>query len=467
MDHPISAPSAPVDEDYDNVPSDNFEEIEIDKTVPLSDNEEADTVPGEDDGDAAEQWRISDDDDFVEENITWGTMVEDTATHELSMGSGTMAVAVQKNAPFLGVAGGTDDAVTLFNSVTMEQLDKSNDPNETVNCLSWCFDETYFAAGTLAGDTLGGQVFIYSIVKDNEFMKLELSQTLEGPGGDVEWLSWHPRGYCIMAGFDDGSVWLWMTKTGNLFNILVGHGGNVTCGQFSKDGKLAITGSSDGGLIVWKLSSASVDYNLRPNAKLFGTTELDMYGGHSNAIICLDIHPYLPLVATGAEDNSIKVFNYQTKKVVTTLAKFNDTVETIQWLPVEQDHCILAAASLDGSLRVWNGAIEWQSILTKFHTAPDSVEQHEFKGGITGLRWIIPNINTNLPYNEIVRDAKIVTISLDGTVRLWAINSEFVNRVIGGSNAALVAIDKSIFNEKSQCVIYCAGDEGVIRTYEI
>jgi WD40 repeat protein len=36
---------------------------------------------------------------------------------------------------------------------------------------------------------------------------------LEGPS-EVSWLSWHPRGSIVVAGSEDGTIWMWNAQTG-------------------------------------------------------------------------------------------------------------------------------------------------------------------------------------------------------------------------------------------------------------
>ena len=42
---------------------------------------------------------------------------------------------------------------------------------------------------------------------------------LEGPGGAIEWLHWHPKGDVILAGTDEFTVWLWNAQTGACMQV--------------------------------------------------------------------------------------------------------------------------------------------------------------------------------------------------------------------------------------------------------
>lgn len=76
----------------------------------------------------------------------------------------------------------------------------------------------------------------------------ELVQKLEGPTEVVvrfvcvcafllkQWLKWHPRGNVILAGGEDGTVWMWQIPSGNCMAVFTGHVDQVTCGDFTPDG---------------------------------------------------------------------------------------------------------------------------------------------------------------------------------------------------------------------------------------
>ena len=47
----------------------------------------------------------------------------------------------------------------------------------------------------------------------------QLKQTLEGPGGSVDWLSWHPKGDVVLAGSEDFTMWMWLAQTGACMQV--------------------------------------------------------------------------------------------------------------------------------------------------------------------------------------------------------------------------------------------------------
>ena len=67
-------------------------------------------------------------------------------------------------------------------------------------------------------------------------------------GDDLRWLEWHPVANFIIAATESGSVHMWDVPGGNM-SFYTGHGGAVTCGGWSPDGRNFITGSVDGTII--------------------------------------------------------------------------------------------------------------------------------------------------------------------------------------------------------------------------
>ena len=54
-------------------------------------------------------------------------------------------------------------------------------------------------------------------------------QALEGPGGAVEWVAWHPRGDVVLAGADDFTAWMWQAATGQCMQVRAA-GSGPRCG---------------------------------------------------------------------------------------------------------------------------------------------------------------------------------------------------------------------------------------------
>ena len=68
--------------------------------------------------------------------------------------------------------------------------------------------------------------------------------------GDVVFAHWHSKGNYILTATDDTLLWMFNADDGTS-TIFSGHGANVTCANFSPDGKRVISVSEDMSLMVW------------------------------------------------------------------------------------------------------------------------------------------------------------------------------------------------------------------------
>jgi WD40 repeat protein len=133
----------------------------------------------------------------------------------------------------------------------------------------------------------------------------ELLHTLDGPGGEVEWLAWHPRGPVVLAGSADGTVWMWdVTRRAlaNCMQVFAGHEEGVTAGGFDPSGKAVYTGSADGGVRAFNPKTAACMHSYRLDAPV-------------NAL-AFHPSPDKPLLAVGTQDGVAAVINTATSKVL-------------------------------------------------------------------------------------------------------------------------------------------------------
>eukprot|EP00923_Selenidium_pygospionis_P009767 GHVN01016797.1.p1 GENE.GHVN01016797.1~~GHVN01016797.1.p1 ORF type:complete len:663 (+),score=232.18 GHVN01016797.1:143-2131(+) len=88
---------------------------------------------------------------------------------------------------------------------------------------------------------------------ESTIMGYNLLHHLTGPGGDLEWCKFHPKGYALLAGCGDSTLWLWWAPNGHVMRIFSGHHTqSVTAGGFLNDPvKLIYSGASDGTVGLW------------------------------------------------------------------------------------------------------------------------------------------------------------------------------------------------------------------------
>lgn len=104
---------------------------------------------------------------------------------------------------------------------------------------------------------------------------------------------------------------------------------------FSPDGKLLATGAEDRRIRVWDIESRTVKCH---------------FDGHEQDIYSLDFSRNGRIIASGSGDKTVRLWDIETKGQITVLS-IEDGVTTVAMSP---DGRYVAAGSLDKSVRVWD-----------------------------------------------------------------------------------------------------------------
>ncbi|KAF7820574.1 angio-associated migratory cell protein [Senna tora] len=310
----------------------------------------------------------------------------------------------------LVATGGGDDKGFLWKIGQGDWASELQGHKDSVSSLAFSYDGQLLASGSLDGIV---QVWDASGIHKG---------TLEGPGGGIEWLRWHPRGHLLLAGAEDSTVWMWNADRGAFLNTFAGHGGSVTCGDFTPDGKIICTGSEDATLRIWNPKSGE---------------NLNVVRGHpyhTEGLTCMSISSSSTLALTGSKDGSVHVVNITTGKVISSLASHSDSIECVGFAPSDS---WAAIGGLDQRLVVWD--IE--------HSLSRSTCDHE--DGVTCLAW--------------VGAVHVATGCVDGIVRLWDSRSgECVRTFMGHSDAI-----QSISVSANRDYIVSVSLDGTARVFEL
>jgi ribosome assembly protein SQT1 len=206
------------------------------------------------------------DDEDDDNSTTWGTEIEDNISLaneneeviDMSISSfkahrdSVYCAAIHPKNPLLIVTGGGDDNGFLW-SYYMNETDENNSnlgsKIQKCNILTGHKDSVISVGFNFDGSliftaSLDGTIIIWKVDT------IEQVGILEGPE-DIEWAEWHPKGNALIAGSSDGTIWMWLAGTGQCLQVFAGHDGKVSCGLFTRDGKLIVSGGDDGTVRVW------------------------------------------------------------------------------------------------------------------------------------------------------------------------------------------------------------------------
>ena len=264
---------------------------------------------------------------------------EDDSIHAFEAHSaGVYAVAWSPVSEDLVATGGGDDRAFIWRVGEDAFLENQGHAIElsghtdTVSSLSFSADGTMLASGGMDGCCR-----IWNSTDG------KLIQCLEGPAEAIEWVRWHPKGNVVLAGSADFTVWMWLAATGACMQVFTGHAGPVTCGGFSFDGKLVVTGGgeNDASLRVWDPRT--------------GECKTTIQGAHfhETGLTCVAMHPESNAAITGSESGTVKIVALENGRVVTELVGHdeNASVEAAVYIP---NLPLAATGALDGKLIIWD-----------------------------------------------------------------------------------------------------------------
>lgn len=156
-------------------------------------------------------------------------------------------------------------------------------------------------------------------------------RVLDGPGGGIEWLAWHPRGEVVLAGSEDYTAWMWLARTGQCLGVLSGHSGSVAAGAFTPDGRTVVTagGRGDASLRRWNPKTGECTGVLSGHPFHPGDVaatagrgedgedeEEEEDNDEGGGLTCLSIHADGAACLTGAADGTLRVSNLQTMRLI-------------------------------------------------------------------------------------------------------------------------------------------------------
>ena len=411
----------------------NLNEDDVENIVFLDgEDESGKSIRPEDDDDTltAEEMLLKKQDELEKEEDAKG--VEDISIGQFMLHEAEVYSVATFQAPssqnIAVLSGGGDDNAYLWYPDENNKSIKLSGHTDTVSSVSFNCDGTLAATGSM-----DSTVKIWSVQDSGK-----LVETLDGPGEDIEFISWHPKGNVILAGSVDTTCWMWMagTGTGRCMQVFGGHEDAVTCGQFLPNGKGVVTGCADGTVRVWapKTGTCRHAFN-RKTCK----GDASAWHDHGSAIVQLAVSKTSDLVLTGSIDGSSRLAHVQNKKCLSTLAHRREgallghTVEAVGFSDA-MPWCLTGGSA--GLLKVW----DLQTSNVRFECRHDAgIIKAKFMKGHPTL---------------------IASCSVDQTVRIWdSRTGEQVKALTGHTN---IVLDFDIVGKD----VFSCGDDGSIRRFK-
>ncbi len=243
-------------------------------------------------------------------------------------------------------------------------------------------------ANSSSRSTIANLPVIINSVTDPRDRIWKCVRTIKGHSDWVRSLAISPDGETLASGSFDGTIKLWRLSSGELIDTLSEHSKGVFCVALSNDGQTLASGSWDETIKVWQPKTQHAIRTL---------------SGHCGSVRAIAISPDNQTLFSASTDATIKLWHIKTGKLIDTLASSAEPIYAIalshyQKLPSQVgqlDRQILACGGGDGLITLW---------------ALDTREQVGVLTGNLNQVWAI----VIAPDNQ-----RLACASGDGTIKIW------------------------------------------------
>ena len=342
----------------------------------------------------------------------------------------------------------------------------------------------------LAACDTNGQIRLWNLKDKRQ------QQTLRGHSAWIQMVAYSPDGQTLASCSSDRTIRLWNPNSGSCIGVLKSHQGRVRAIAFTPDGHLASAGD-DRLIKLWDINTQTLIQTLightdniysivvSPNVDIIssgndGSIRFWIDGrcvrtimAHQKPVCTVAISPDGLLIASGSTDNTVKLWDSNTGKLIKTFTH-KGTVSHVAFSP---DGKLLASASYDRTVGIWDVATGGQ-IKTLSHY--DWVQSFVFNDNtlITCSRdrsieyW---NINTEQVYTTtnsysngiwaiaVSPDSKqIASANDEQSIQLWNVAQNKIERILTGHTKSIWSVAYSHDNR----FLASASDDGTVRIWD-
>ncbi|EMG48949.1 PWP2 Periodic tryptophan protein 2 [Candida maltosa Xu316] len=182
------------------------------------------------------------------------------------------------------------------------------------------------------GSSKLGQLLVYEWQSESYILKQQ------GHFDSMNTLCYSPDGSRLVTGSDDGKIKIWDVQSGFCLMTFTEHSSAVTQVQFAKKGQVLFSSSLDGTIRAWDLIRFR-------NFKTFTATSRIQFN-------CLAVDPSGEVIVGGSQDTfEIYVWSVQTGQLLDSLTGHEGPISCLTF---GKENSILASASWDKTIRIWN-----------------------------------------------------------------------------------------------------------------
>jgi WD40 repeat protein len=348
------------------------------------------------------------------------------------------------------LASGSDDrTVRLWNTHTGRSLATLQGHDYGVWSVSFNPD-----GQTLASSTGDNQVVRFWDVHTGQCLKV-----LQGYAGWVWSIRFSPDSRTLASGSHDRIVRLWDAQTGQCLQTLSGHTSWVRSVSFSPDGQILASSSDDQTVRLWDVHTGLCLKTLHCHgSRVLSVSFSPVYLRHACGERGASSGGIGQILATGHDDQTIKLWDVQTGQCLKVLEGHTGWVWSISFSP---DGQTLASGSLDYTVRLWDVSTGQCSRELNGHTgwvwsvsfSPDGQTLASSSDDRTVRLWNVQNgeclkvlkgHDKGIWGTSFSPDGQtLATSSEDKTVKVWNINTEICTKTLEGHSDGVWSVDFS------------------------
>eukprot|EP01062_Namystynia_karyoxenos_P031470 TRINITY_DN23359_c0_g1_i1.p2 TRINITY_DN23359_c0_g1~~TRINITY_DN23359_c0_g1_i1.p2 ORF type:complete len:1255 (+),score=571.61 TRINITY_DN23359_c0_g1_i1:138-3902(+) len=185
--------------------------------------------------------------------------------------------------------------------------------------------------------------------------------TLVGHLDYIRTVQFHQEQPWIVSASDDQTLRIWNWQGRSCISVLTGHNHYVMSAAFHPRDDLVVSASLDQTLRVWditglkaKRSSGDTSFAANVTQDIFGSSDVMVkfiLEGHEKGVNYATFHPDLPLIISGSDDRSIRIWRMDESRAY-EIEQFRGHVSNVSCVTYFKDHIV--SNSEDRSIRVWD-----------------------------------------------------------------------------------------------------------------
>ena len=224
----------------------------------------------------------------------------------------------------------SDKTIRIWDAATGKTIYTLTGHTGAVTSLSFSSDGKWLASGSQ--DT---SIILWDVATGQK-----IGAPLTGHKDGVNSVSFSPNGQLLASGSRDGNIMLWNVLKPTIFKTIEGHSGWVNSVKFSPDGQMLVYGSN---------SQIGILDVANGNLKSYSFPESESWG----SIDSVSFSPDGSTLAFAGEDKNIKLLNLKTLKIENILKGYNARIKSVSFSPQGK---ILASAGWDNTIKLWDVA---------------------------------------------------------------------------------------------------------------